>query len=129
MYLGDVMVVTLVAKVKLTTMEPKVLYPADSVDEERIAMLAGIVQLVSAALDRTQDTSETDIHFMKSGRGVIGYSKQGPSVIICEGDSESETNDALKSVLNSLNDSDVDISKLLEKTIQKRGKEIGELWK
>ncbi|MGY5881125.1 MAG: hypothetical protein RTV31_12795 [Candidatus Thorarchaeota archaeon] len=127
--MGDIMVVSLVAKVMLTTMEPTVLYPIDGGDEERIAMLAGIVQLVSAALERSDDSDTRTLHFMKSERGVIGYCKQGPSVIICEGDSESETNDALKAVLGSLNGSDIDISKKLDKIIQKRGKEIGDLWK
>lgn len=129
MCLGDTMAVTLVAKVMLTTMEPTVLYPADGGDEQRIAMLAGIVQLVSTALERSGGSDASAIHFMKSERGVIGYCKQGPSVILCEGDSESETNDALKAVLGSLNGSNSDISKKLNKIIQKRGKEIGDLWK
>jgi hypothetical protein len=131
MSLGDSMAVTLVAKVVLTTMEPTVLYPTDGVDEQRIAMLAGIVQLVSAALERSQesDAEECAVHFMKSERGVIGYCKQGPTLVICEGDSEAETNDALKAVLSSLNGSNVDISKKLDKIVQHRGKEIGDLWK
>jgi hypothetical protein len=128
MFLGDIMTVTLVAKVMLTTMESTVLYPIDGGDEQRIALLAGIVQLVSAALERSEDSNACEIHYMKSERGVIGYCKQGPVVIICEGDSESETNDALKAVLGSLNGSDVDISKKLNKIIQQRGKEIGDLW-
>jgi len=127
--LGDIMVVTLVAKVMLTTMEPTVLYPTDGGDEERIAMLTGVIQLVSTALERSGNSSETSFHFMKSDRGVIGYCKQGPTVIICEGDSESETNDAMKAVLGSLNSSDSDISSKLNKIIQKRGKEVGDLWK
>ena len=129
MFLGDTMAVTLVAKVMLTTMEPTVLYPTDGGDEERIAMLTGVIQLVSTALERSGDSSESSLHFMKSERGVIGYCKEGPTVVICEGDSESETNDALKAVLNSLNSSDTDISSKLSKIIQKRGKEIGDLWK
>ncbi len=129
MFLGDSMVVSLVAKVVLTTMEPTILYPTEGGSEERIAMLTGIVQLVSAALERSGDSDERTPHFMKSERGVIGYCKQGPTVIICEGDGESETNDALKAVLSSLNGSDVDISNKLNKIIQKRGKEIGDLWK
>lgn len=127
--MGDIMVVTLVAKVMLTTMEPTVLYPTDGGDEERIAMLTGVIQLVSTALERSGNSSETSFHFMKSDRGVIGYCKQGPTVIICEGDSESETNDAMKAVLGSLNSSDSDISSKLNKIIQKRGKEVGDLWK
>ena len=127
--MGDYMVVSLVAKVMLTTMEPTVLYPTDGGDEQRIAMLAGIVQLVSTALERTDDADKANLQFMKSERGVIGYCKQGPSVIICEGDSEFETSDALKAVLSSPDGSDVEISKKLDKIIQRRGKEIGDLWK
>ncbi|MBN2230142.1 MAG: hypothetical protein JW779_11190 [Candidatus Thorarchaeota archaeon] len=123
------MAVTLVARVQLTTMEPTVLYPIDGGDEQRIAMLAGIVQIVSTALERTDDAEKANMHFMKSERGVIGYSKKGSSVIICEGDSESETSDALKAVLDSKNGSSTDISKKIDKIIQQRGKEIGDLWK
>lgn len=125
------MVVTLVAKVQLTTMEPTVLYPKDGGDEERIALLTGIVQLVSAALDKSglSETETSDSRFMKSERGVIGYCKQGPTVILCEGDTESETDDALKAVLSSLGSSASKISEKLDKMIRKRGKEIGDLWR
>ena len=129
--MGDIMVVTLVAKVQLSTMEPTVLYPSGGVDEERIAMLTGVIQLVSAALDRSDDT-DTDVcspRFMKSERGVIGYCKQGPLVVICEGDGESETKDALTAVLSTENATTEDIVKKLEKIIHKRGKAIGDLWK
>ncbi|MDF1541126.1 MAG: hypothetical protein P1Q69_19670 [Candidatus Thorarchaeota archaeon] len=125
------MAVTLVAKVQLATMEPTVLYPVGGADEERIAMLTGVIQLVSAALDRSGD-SDADActpRFMKSDRGVIGYCKQGPTVVICEGDGEPETNDALKAVLGAIDSSDIDIAKKLDKIIHKRGKEIGDLWK
>jgi hypothetical protein len=125
------MAVTLVAKVQLTTMEPTVLYPTDGGDEERIALLTGIIQLVSAALDRSGDSdSEACVpRFMKSDRGVIGYCKQGPTVIICEGDGEAETSDALRAVLGSLNSSVTEIAKKLDKVVHKRGKEIGDLWR
>jgi hypothetical protein len=123
------MAVTLIAKVMLTTMEPTVLYPTEGGSEERIAMLTGIIQLVSTALERSGDSDEATPHFMKSERGVIGYCKQGPTVIICEGDAESETKDALKAVLDSLNGSNEDISKKLDKIVHKRGKEVGDLWK
>lgn len=131
MFLGDIMAVTLVAKVQLTTMEPTVLYPTGGADEERIALLTGIIQLVSAALDRSgdSDVDGSTLRFMKSDRGVIGYCKQGPTVIICEGDGESETSDALRAVLGSLGSSDSDIAKKLDKIVHKRGKEIGDLWR
>ena len=125
------MAVTLVAKVQLTTMEPTVLYPTGGGDEERIAMLTGIIQLVSAALDRSGEVGveASAPRFMKSKRGVIGYLKQGSTVIICEGDAESETHDALNAVLGSLNASAEEIAKKLDKIVQKRGKEIGDLWR
>ncbi len=125
------MAVTLVARVQLTTMEPTVLYPIGGADEERIALLTGVIQLVSAALDRSGDSNADACtpRFMKSERGVIGYCKQGPTVVICEGDGEAETNDALKAVLGSLDSSDIDIAKKLDKYVQKRGKEIGDLWR
>jgi hypothetical protein len=125
------MAVTLVAKVQLTTMEPTVLYPKDGGDEERIALLTGIVQLVSAALDKSglSEGEQCESRFMKSERGVIGYCKQGPTVILCEGDTESETDDALKAVLSSLGSSASKISEKLDKMVRKRGKEIGDLWR
>jgi hypothetical protein len=130
MSLGDHMAVSLVAKVQLTTMEPTVLYPTGGGDEERIAMLTGIIQLVSAALDRSGNEADAcSPRFMKSERGVIGYCKQGPSVVICEGDTEQETNDAMNAVLGSLNASAEDIAKKLDKIFHKRGKEIGDLWR
>ncbi len=124
------MAVTLVAKVQLTTMEPTVLYPTGGGDEERIALLTGIIQLVSAALDRTGDDADScSPRFMKSERGVIGYCRQDTSVVICEGDTESETSDAMSAVLSSLHASAEDIAKKLDKIIHKRGKEIGDLWR
>ena len=47
------MAVRLVARVNLETMDSKVICPRDEMREERIALLTGIVQLVSAALSRT----------------------------------------------------------------------------
>lgn len=125
------MTVTLVAKVQLTTMEPTVLYPTGGGDEERIAMLTGVIQLVSAALDRSGDVGidACSPRFMKSDRGVIGYCKQGATVVICEGDAESETHDALHAVLGSLSATADEIAKKLDKIIHKRGKEIGDLWR
>ncbi|MFW9920772.1 MAG: hypothetical protein ACFFED_14300, partial [Candidatus Thorarchaeota archaeon] len=113
----------------LTTMEPTVLYPTGGGDEERIALLTGIIQLVSAALDRSDDSDASTPRFMKSGRGVIGYCRQGPTVVICEGDVESETHDALNAVLSSLHASAEEIAKKLDKIVHKRGKEIGDLWR
>ncbi len=123
------MAVTLVAKVPLATLEPVILYPLGGGDEERIALLTGIVQRVSAALDRSGDANTETPRFMKSERGVIGYCKQEKTVIICEGDSEAETSDALKAVLSSMDASHEEIAKKLHKIIHSRGKEIGDLWR
>ncbi|MHA2424920.1 MAG: hypothetical protein ACXAEF_09045 [Candidatus Thorarchaeota archaeon] len=125
------MAVTLVARVNLTNMDTTFLYPKDGRNEERIALLTGIVQLVSAALDRSgnSDTAVGAPNYMKSERGVIGYCKQGKGVIIVEGDTEPETADALKAVLGSGDDSDIEIQANIEKSVHKRGKEIGDLWK
>ncbi len=125
------MAVTLVARVNLSNMDTTFLYPKDGRNEERIALLTGIIQLVSAALDRAGaiDEENSAPNYLKSERGVIGYCKQGKDVIICEGDSEPETSDALKAALNASGASDMEIQANIEKVVQKRGKEIGDLWR
>ena len=125
------MAVTLVARVNLTNMDTTFLYPKDGRNEERIALLTGIVQLVSTALDRSGNSDEAVCapNYMKSERGVIGYCKVGKGVIIVEGDTEPETSDALKAALNSADASDIEIQANIEKSVHKRGKEIGDLWK
>ena len=125
------MAVTLVARVNLTDMDTTFLYPKDGRNEERIALLTGIIQLVSAALDRSggSDQEVGTPNYMKSERGVIGYCKQGKHVIIVEGDSEPETADALKAALSSNGGSDIEFQASIDKSVRKRGKEIGDLWK
>ena len=69
------MVVRMVAKVRLDNMESEVLYPPEEQSFERIAILTGIVQLVSTALKR-DDFSATiseSPNYMKSEKGVVGY--------------------------------------------------------
>ena len=51
------MVVRMVVRVELTDMGSKVLYPPEEQSAERIALLTGIVQLVSTALKRDGGTA------------------------------------------------------------------------
>lgn len=121
----------LVAKVKLADLSSTVIYPHTKVEEERIALLTGIVQLVSAALERS-GTRDTDIkvpRFMKSDKGVIGYCSIDGHVVICEGDTEPETGDALKAVLASPNATGEQLKSKIERTAKTRAKEIGDLWR
>jgi hypothetical protein len=101
------------------------------VEEERIALLTGIVQLVSAALERSgaRDSAIRIPRFMKSDKGVIGYFSVEGQVVICEGDTEAETGDALKAVLASPDASGEQLKSKIERTVQRRGKEIGDLWR
>ena len=111
-------------------MEPTVIYPVDGGSEERIALLTGIVQLVSAALEMSLETSdECAPRFMKSERGVIGYCTTETHIIICEGDTEKETKDALRAVLSGNNVSNELLASKIEKAVKKRGDEIGDLWR
>jgi len=116
-------VVSLIAKVHIDTMEPMIIYPVDGGSEERIALLTGIVQLVSAALEMSDtETNECAPRFMKSERGVIGYCSIDSYIIICEGDEEDETNKAIRDVVRG------ETNLKIEKEVKKRGKEIGDLW-
>ena len=124
------MTIRLVAKVQVESMEPIVIYPVDGGNEERIALLTGIIQLVSAALEMSNDSSdECAPRFMKSERGVIGYCSTETHIIICEGDDEKETRDTLKAVLGAENASNEQIVSKIEKVVKKRGDEIGDLWR
>jgi hypothetical protein len=122
-------VVRLVAKVFIDTMEPTVLYHIDGASEERIALLTGIIQLVSAALEMS-DSSSSDCapRFMKSERGVIGYCTSESFIVICEGDNEGETKKILKTVVDGKNITDAQLLSNIEKAATKRGNEIGSLW-
>ncbi len=125
------MVVRLVARINTVDMKPMVLYPLGAVNEERIALLTGIIQLVTAAL-QTHNLSKLDAcipHFMKSSHGVIGYCNVESYLFICEGDEENETSEALKAATSSLTESAFEIARRIEKTTKRRAKEIGDLWK
>ncbi|TFG34570.1 hypothetical protein EU527_02840 [Candidatus Thorarchaeota archaeon] len=124
------MVVRLVAKVLNDTMEPTVIYPADGANEERIALLTGIIQLVSAALEMSSDSlNEFSLKFMKSESGVIGYCTTESHIIICEGDDEKETKNVLNAVISEDNASNDRIVSKIEGAVKKRVDEIGDLWR
>ena len=122
------MAVRLVAKVHIDTMEPTIIYPVDGGSEERIALLTGIIQLVSAALEMSE-SDECALRFMKSERGVIGYCSKDKHIIICEGDEEEETDNALRAVMADTDITGKAITSKIEKEVKKRGKEIGDLWR
>jgi hypothetical protein len=123
------MVVKLVVRLDLNDMSSIVLYPRDEEKEERVALLSGIVQLVSAALDRSEGSYASGTpHFMKSDRGVVGYISDDDSVLICDGDSEGETGDLLKSIVKSNCSTDDERVQHIERILRKRGKEISSLW-
>ena len=124
------MAIRLVAKVELDTMNSNVLYPREASNDQRIALLTGVVQLVSAALERagSKDTAGQPM-FMKSDRGVIGYLTFGRTVFICEGDAERETGDALRAIIRKPKASDEELSANIQDAVKKRGKEIGDLWR
>lgn len=123
------MVVGLVARVQMETMTSKVLYPLEEHKEERVALLAGIVQLVQAALEQ-QDvtTKDSDIHYMKSGTRVVGYFLDRSNVYIVEGEDENESGSVMKLIIRMLGNSEVDVIRALQKALRKRGAEISSLW-
>ncbi|TXT57936.1 MAG: hypothetical protein BAJATHORv1_10645 [Candidatus Thorarchaeota archaeon] len=124
------MTVRLVARVRPNDLHSTILYPHDDESEERVAMLAGIIQLVSAALVKSTDSDDgPTLRFMKSDDGVIGYCKQGDYVIICEGDSEEAATDAIQAVLDNPGASPKELGSKLSKVVHDRGKEIGDLWR
>ena len=127
------MVVRLFAKINLDTMDSKVLYPVDEVSEEvsdeRIALLTGIVQLVSTALNLVLGKGEGLTGIMKSGKGVIGYVKLDTLLFICQGDSESEARDPLKAIVTNPDATGDELASHVLKVVRQRGKEIGDLWR
>ncbi|MBD3408349.1 MAG: hypothetical protein GF411_19655 [Candidatus Lokiarchaeota archaeon] len=124
------MVIRLVVKVALDDMSSTVLYPVGEEKAERIALLTGIVQLVSAALERDdiQEIPSDQPHFMKSDRGVISYSQVGGTLFICEADNENEAGECVRSVAKEPDASTEELTTRIEKVASKRGREISDLW-
>ena len=125
------MVVRLVARIHVDDLKPEVIYPRGDRQDERIAKLTGIVQLVSVALERSDvsDEKKDTPMYMKSESGVIGYCQLDEHILICEGDAERETADALRVVIERSSSSAEELSKKVQGVLEKRGKEIGDLWR
>ncbi len=123
------MVVQLVVRVNLDTMQSKVLHPVGEQNEERVALLVGIAQLVKTALKKeTKEQSDGEPHYMKSDVGTVGYVELDGMLYICEADSEGESSDVLKSVLKSAKKGENNLETAIKKSLSKRGREISSLW-
>jgi hypothetical protein len=120
----------MVARVTLDTMASKVLYPPEEQSSERVALLAGIVQLITTALERSGegDSDEVRPNFMKSDRGTVGYVQWNDLLYICEADSEKESGSILEIVVDCTDDSEEILIEKITKTLRKKGREISSLW-
>ncbi len=125
------MVVRLIARVNLEDMKSTVLFPPDGGDEGRIALLTGIVQLISAALESAGGPhgSGSGTRFMKSERGVIAYQIVEPFLFIAEGDTENETSDAIQAVIKDPEISGKQLVERFSDEVERRAREIGDLWR
>lgn len=125
------MVVRLVARINVDDLKPEVIYPRGEKQDERIAKLTGIIQLVSVALERSDvsDEKKGTPMYMKSDSGVVGYCQLDDHILICEGDAERETADALRVIIDRSNSSLQELSEKVQGAVEKRGKEIGDLWR
>jgi hypothetical protein len=120
----------MVVRVKLDNMESEVLYPPEQQSAERIALLTGIIQLVSTALQRddfSATISETP-NYMKSDKGVVGYIQLAEYLYISEADNEKESGSVLSLILNNRNASEKLLEVIVAKALRKRGEEISSLW-
>lgn len=123
------MVVRMVVRVEPENMSSKVLYPPEEQSAERIALLTGIVQLVSTALKRDGGTaSEETPNYMKSDKGVVGYVQKLENLYICEADNEKEAGSVLAIIIDNPNASQEDLITMITKALRKRGREISSLW-
>ena len=122
------MVVRMVVRVEPENMSSKVLYPPEEQSAERIALLTGIVQLVSTALKRDGGTAEETPNYMKSDKGVVGYVQKNDNLYICEADNEKEAGSVLTIIIDHPNASQEDLIKMITKALRKRGREISSLW-
>lgn len=123
------MVVRMVVRVELDNMASKVLYPPEEQSAERVALLTGIVQLVSTALQRDDSISGSmNANYMKSDKGVVGYFQETEYLYICEADNEKEAGSVLSLIMENVNASEQWLSKIIAKSLRKRGREISSLW-
>ena len=123
------MVVRMVVRVEQENMGSKVLYPPEEQSAERIALLTGIVQLVSTALKRDGGSTPTDTpNYMKSDKGVVGYIQRTENLYICEADNEKEAGSVLSIITDNANATEDYLVSLITKALRKRGREISSLW-
>jgi hypothetical protein len=119
----------MVVRVLLDDMSSKVLYPPEAQSAERIALLTGIVQLVSTALKRDGGTTPIETpNYMKSDKGVVGYVQRAENLYICEADNEKEAGSVLSIVIDNTNCSEDELITMIAKALRKRGREISSLW-
>jgi hypothetical protein len=123
------MVVRMVVRVVLDNMESKVLYPPEEQSAERVALLTGIVQLVSTALQRDDSLSDSETaNYMKSDKGVVGYIQRTEYLYICEADNEKESGSVLSLIMENVNATEEELTTMIAKALRKRGREISSLW-
>jgi hypothetical protein len=119
----------MVVRVEPENMSSKVLYPPEEQSAERIALLTGIVQLVSTALKRDGGTAPTETpNYMKSDKGVLGYVQGIDNLYICEADNEKEAGSVLTIIIDNPNVSEEAMITMITKALRKRGREISSLW-
>ena len=124
------MVVRMVVRVELDNMDSTVLYPPEEQSAERVALLTGIVQLVSTALQRDEpiSTDSENPNYMKSDKGVVGYIQLNGLLYICEADNEKESGSVLSLILENKNTTDDSLVQTIAKALRRRGREISSLW-
>ncbi len=123
------MVVRMVVRVEPENMSSKVLYPPEEQSAERIALLTGIVQLVSTALKRDSGAAPTGTpNYMKSDKGVVGYVQRKDNLYICEADNEKEAGLVFGIIIDNPNANQDDLIAMITKALRKRGREISSLW-
>jgi hypothetical protein len=122
------MVVRMVVRVKLDDMDSMVLYPVEKQSAERVALLTGIVQLVSTALQSRDTVNSETPNYMKSDTGVVGYIQSNSLLYICEADNEKESGSVLSLILENRNASIDWLREVITKALRKRGREISSLW-
>jgi len=124
------MVVRMVVRVELDNMSASVLYPPEEQSVERVALLTGIVQLVSTALQRSDsDPPKSNTpNYMKSDKGVVGYIQRTEFLYICEADNEKEAGSVLSLIIDNKDASEQWLIQLITKALRKRGREISSLW-
>ncbi len=127
------MVVRMVARVVMDTMASKVMYPPEEQGSERVALLAGIVQLITSALERAGDQTievveEVRPQYMKSDRGTVGYVQFKDKLFICETDNEKEAGSILEIIVDCIEESEEYLIEKISKTLRKKGREISSLW-